>query len=277
MKKYILFAAFFTALIMGCDPATEKDVSLGPLPGAPEFSVAYVPDDSNRVVVTDLSNGNFIRLWTVSEGGNPAKSSLQSDTIYFPKKGAYTITLYISQQGGNGTASSSKNITIPNDAVSACTGPIGLLTGECGEGGKCWKFSNVAGAITVGPTYGSGEWYKSPANGLVASQYDDRYCFTFDGSKFDYQNQGSTVNPFNGYVDEPFTPVPGPFTFSAGTGPNGEDQILLNKGQFMGTRDSYGELNIIRLTETELVIRAPFANAAGDKADGWFEFKFIAD
>lgn len=261
--------------IISCDPQSEKDVVIGPLPGSPDFSIDFVPNDSNRVVVTDLSGDSFIRLWTT--GGNPATSKLQSDTIYYPKKGDYTITLNISQTGGNGTASTTKAITIPKDAQTPCSGAVGLLTGECGEGGKCWKFSSVAGAITVGPTYGSGDWFKSPAGALVASQYDDRYCFTFDGSLFDYKNQGSTVNPFNGYVDEPFTPVAGPFTFSAGTGMNGVDQILLNKGQFMGTRDSYNEIDIVKLTETELVIRAPLAKANGDKADGWFEFKFVAE
>ena len=261
--------------IISCDPQSEKDVVIGPLPGSPNFSIDYVPNDSNRVVVTDLSGDSFVRLWTT--GGNPATSKLQSDTIYFPKKGTYSITLNISQTGGNGTASTPKSVTISKDAQTPCSGAVGLLTGECGAGGKCWKFSSVAGAITVGPTYGSGEWYKSPAGALVASQYDDRYCFTFDGSLFDYKNQGSTVNPFNGYVDEPFTPVAGPFTFSAGTGMNGVDQILLNKGQFMGTRDSYNEIDIVKLTETELVIRAPLAKANGDKADGWFEFKFVAE
>ena len=275
MKNYIILFMLMLVTLISCDPQTEKDVVLGPLPGSPEFTITYVEGDSNRVIVTDPANDHFIRLW--SSAGNPGNSTKQSDTIYFPKKGDYDITLNVSQTGGNGTASNTKKVFIPKDAQTPCSGPVGLLTGECGEGGKCWKFSSVAGAITVGPTYGSGEWFKSPANGLVASQYDDRYCFTFDGSKFEYKNQGSTVNPFNGYADEPFTPVAGGFTFSAGTGQNGADQIILNKGQFMGTRDSYYELDIAKLTETELIIRAPFANASGDKADGWFEFKYVAE
>ncbi len=274
MNKIIVFLLMMVT-ILSCDPQSEKDITLGPLPASPDFAIAFVPNDSNRVVVTDVSTDNFSRLWIT--GGNPTTSKLQSDTIYFPKKGEYSITLNISQTGGNGTASNTKKVIITKDAQTPCSGAVGLLTGECGPGGKCWKFSQVGGAITVGPTYGSGEWFKSPAGGLVPSQYDDRYCFTFDGSNFDYKNQGMTVNPFNGYVDEPFTPLTGPYTFSAGTGQNGADQIILNKGQFMGTRDSYFELDIVKLTETELIIRAPFAKANGDKADGWFEFKFVAE
>ncbi|MCO6461235.1 MAG: hypothetical protein J5I59_07520 [Saprospiraceae bacterium] len=277
MKK-VYFIFLWALVVMSCNPQSDKDITLGPLPQSPEFSVEFLPTDSNKIVVTDLSSGNFIRLWTFSEGSSKGTSNLVSDTIFFPKKGDYTITLYISQTGGNGTASNSKIVHISKDASLPCSGPISLLTGNCSTGGKCWKFSTEAGAITVGETYGASNWYKSPANGLVASQYDDRYCFVFDGFKFDYQNQGFTVNPFSGYVDEPYTPVPGPFIFSPGTGPNGEDQIILTKGQFMGTRDSYSELNIIKLTETELWVRAQFADKNGEKVTpGWFEFKYVAE
>jgi hypothetical protein len=276
MKKYFYFI-LMVSFLQSCTSTSQKDIDLGPLPGKPEFSVEYVPGDSNKVIITDLSQGNFIRLWNI-EGGQPATSTLTSDTIVFSKKGDYNITLYISQSGGNGTAFNSKQVHIANDVTLPCSGTMGLLTGNCGVAGKCWKFSSEAGAITVGETYGASNWYKSPANGLVPSQYDDRYCFEFNGLKFDYQNQGFTVNPFIGYVDEAYTPVPGPFFISTGTGPNGEDQIILTKGQFMGTRDSYSELTIVKLTETELVIRTPFADKNGEKVTpGWFEFKYIAE
>lgn len=268
----VMLTGFFA-----CNPTSEKDVVLGPLPGTPEFSVDFAPDDSNRVVVKDLSGQGFVRLWS-APGANPTTSKLETDTLYFPKKGTYEVTLYISAKGGNGTASASKSIIIPHDAVTPCSGPIGLLTGDCGSAGKCWKFSLEAGAIAVGPTAGSSEWFRSPANGLVPSQYDDRYCFNFDGNVYDYQNQGFTVNPFNGYVDEAYNPVEGPWQFSPGTGANGVDQIILTHGQFVGTRDSYSQLDIVKLTETELVVRTNFATATGDKnTGGWFEFKFVAE
>lgn len=272
---FIVITGLF--IFQGCSP-DNNDINLGPLPPKPDFSIEYVPGDSNKVVVKDLSSDSFVRLWEIGEGGIPATSSLESDTIFFSKKGEYDISLYISQKGGNGTAYNTKKISIPKDVVLPCSGPLGLLTGNCSTTGKCWKFSDVAGAITVGETYGAANWYKSPANGLVASQYDDRYCFVFEGFKFDYRNNGSTVNPFKGYVDEPFIPVSGPFAFSPGTGPNGEDQIILAKGQFMGTMDSYSVLNIIKLTETELIVRAQFADVAGNPVTpGWFEFKYVAD
>lgn len=276
MKNFILLIIGLL-LFQGCSPNSDT-ITLGPLPGKPDFSIQYVPGDSNKVVITDLSSENFVRLWAISDGGTPSKSSLSSDTIFFSKKGEYDITLYVSQKGGNGTAYNTKKVFIPKDVVLPCSGPLGLLTGNCNSAGKCWKFSTVAGAITVGQTYGASNWYSSPANGLVASQYDDRYCFFFEGFKFDYRNNGSTVNPFKGYVDEPYTPIQGPYAFSPGTGPNGEDQIILSKGQFMGTMDSYSVLNIIKLTETELVVRAQFADAAGNPVTpGWFEFKYVAD
>ena len=74
-----------------------------------------------------------------------------------------------------------------------CSGTMGFLTGNCGVAENVGNFFFFGSrCITVGDTYGASNWYKSPVNGLVPSQYDDRYCFEFNGLKFDYQNQGFT-------------------------------------------------------------------------------------
>ena len=67
MNKIIVFLLMMIT-ILSCDPQSEKDVTLGPLPGSPDFTVVFVPNDSNRVVVTDVSSDNFSRLWIT--GGN---------------------------------------------------------------------------------------------------------------------------------------------------------------------------------------------------------------
>lgn len=275
-KSFISYILFLCGMYISCNPVEQDDIKLGPLPAPPDFSFKYVEGDSNRIVVTDLSANSFIRLWS-STGAVPANSTKVSDTLYFAKAGTYAISLYISEKGGNGTSSSSKNVTISQDAETPCTGPVSLLTGECSNTGKCWKFSTVAGAITVGSGYGAGDWYTSPAAGLVASQYDDRWCFLFDGTKFDYRNQGKTVNPWAGYADVNFTPVAGPWTYSIGTGQNGADQILLNPGQFIGTMDSYHVLDVVKLTKDELIVRTPIRDQSSNVVAGWFEFHLVAE
>jgi hypothetical protein len=89
MKKYFYFI-LMVSFFQSCTSTSQKDIDLGPLPGKPEFSVEYVPGDSNKVIITDLSQGNFIRLWNI-EGGQPATSTLTSDTIVFSKKAIITL------------------------------------------------------------------------------------------------------------------------------------------------------------------------------------------
>jgi len=269
MKKISFFFALML-FIAACAPYEPGDISLPALPAPPAFSITFVSGDSNRVVVTDNSTGYFERLWDFG-GGIPAKSVRSLDTIFYPTAGTYTVTLYGSAQGGAGTAQTVKVVNITKDATAQCDPQVGLLTGECEAPGKCWTLSPVAGAVRVGPNPGSSEWYTSPVNGLQAAQYDDRFCFYFDNSHFQYNNNGGTVDPFNGYIVVPFN-APSDLTWfiSKGSGGGGADQIVLPAGAFLGVMDSGPVYDIVSLNENEMVLRSKILNGTG-----WFDLTFV--
>jgi PKD repeat protein len=270
---------FFFILLLGlaaCDPFQSPEIELPAPPNPPTFSVEFLAGDSNTVIVKDLSEGTFSRVWNFGEnenGNTPVKrtSTLETDTVTYQKAGTYTITLHVAASDGGGTAQKSQTITIANDAQLGCSGTVALLTGDCLAAGKCWTFSTAAGAVRVGPTQGDGSWYSSPLNGLQTAQYDDGFCFFADGGVFQYNNNGQTVDPWNGYVPVDFTPPANQtWTFSAGTGEGGKDQIILPTGAFLGVWDDSSLYDILSISENEMVVQTPFL-AGG----GWFELTFV--
>jgi hypothetical protein len=277
MRKQIFFLIAVSIFgLSACAPERDDDFHLPDGPAAPEFSVEMVAGDSNRVVVRDLSGGNFQRLWDLP-GGTPKTSVKELDTILYSKAGDFTITLFVSKADGSGTASASKPISILIDAPVSCSPKMSLLTGECGAGGKCWTFTHAPGAVKVGPTYDDFSWYTSPVDGLQAAQYDDGFCFTFENVVYQNKNSGASVDPWNGYSVKPYDPGVSDFTFLAGTGISGRDQLLIPDDQFMGVWDSDNLLDIISLTETELIVRARQRAQDGTPlAQGWFELVFVA-
>ena len=170
-------------------------------------------------------------------------------------------------------------IPIANTVELPCEGTLALLTG-C-DNQKTWIFSGEAGAISVGPTPGSTEWYSSPVAGLVPEQYDDSYQFTVDGDYF-YENNGGTVNPYEGYVvTELAVPDTLSYLLNPGAGLNGEDQIRLLPDDtgfcwFMGVWDCGPTFDIIELTEDRLVVMAPIQNGDCTNGDGYFTLIFAA-
>ena len=274
-KKIYLIAALGGLVLWNCNPDRDDDIQLPAAPQAPEFSATFVEGDSNRLVITDLSQGNFQRLWDLP-GGTPKTSNKVSDTVFYNKAGQYTITLYVSKSDGSGTPSSYKRVTILRDAPLTCSPKLALLTGDCNPQGKCWTFSHAAGAVKVGPTYDDYSWYSSPENGLQNEQYDDRFCFTFEGLVFQNNNNGASVNPWNGYQPQPYNPGLSDFTFLEGTGISGRDQIILADDQFMGVWDADNVLDVVTLTATELVVRGRQREQNGTpKPEGWFELHFV--
>lgn len=274
MKNLLPIFAFLLTLA-ACAPYEENDILLPDPSGSPIFSVNYLSGDSNRVVVTNLSTGFFDHSFSFP-GGLPTKSKRMTDTIFYTKAGDFVITLFASAEDGSGVSQISSVVKINNDATALCDPMISLLTGNCEAPGKCWIFSRAAEAIRVGPVPGSQEWYKSPVNGLQDAQYDDQFCFYFEGAKFEYKNNGLTVDPWNGYTAVPFTPPANQtWLISKGSGDGGKDQIILPPGAFIGTWDSGPVYDIATLTETELVLRSPLRNQNGTPGTGWFEFTLL--
>ncbi len=264
-----------TLVCWHCAPERDDEFELGPSPLPPSFSVAYVEGDSNRVVISDLSGQSFQRLWDLP-GGTPKVSNRIVDTILYTKAGTYTITLFTSATNGGGSASASKTIDITNDAPLECSPKLALLTGDCGPDGKCWTFTTAGGAVKVGPGYEDFSWYTSPVNGLQETQYDDSFCFTFNDLLFENRNNGQSVNPWNGYQPENYSPGVSEFLFLEGTGTGGRDQIILPDNQFMGVWDADNIMDVIQLEADRLVVRARLRQQNGaPAAEGWFELTFI--
>ena len=150
MHKYIFFLIALAGIaVFSCAPERDDEFNLPPAPDAPQFTVEMVAGDSNRMVIHDLSEGNFQRLWELP-GGTPKTSIKALDTILYTKAGEFVITLFVSKTDGSGTVSSSQKITIVKDAPQACNPKLAKLTGDCGAGGKCWTFTHAAGAVKVG-------------------------------------------------------------------------------------------------------------------------------
>ena len=281
MKK-ILFFSLVALFAISCEPVEVADINLGTPPAAPEFTVDFL--DGNTVVVTDLSSGNFTRIWDFGMNANgdaPLKrtSSDQVDTINYPKQGDYTITLHVSATSGGGTSQSSETINIAQDGTVSCDPVIALLTGDCLPAGKCWTLSQDAGSIKAGPGQGDYSWFTSNANSLAPAQADDSFCFKIDNTSFTYSNSGQTIDPWNGYNPVGYTPPTDHiWSYSPGTGTGGNDQIILSEGSFLGVWDASNVYDIISITANQMIVQSPIINQDGtpQAQGGWFELIFIA-
>ena len=273
MRTQLYISILLLGLIIACDPYVEEDIQLPGLPEAPNISLELDPNNANKVIIRDNSENDFFsRVWE-APGGLPNNSTLAVDTIFYSNAGTYEITLYAAASNGGGTSSITKTISIDQDAPVDCTDFLETLAGGCAETDiKCWKFSYAAGAISVGPVPGSSEWYTSPVDGLQNEQYDDRFCIRFTDFVYDYQNNGQTIDPWNGYIAVNYDPPPANWTLIEGGGENGENRLSLTEGAFIGVWDSGPNYDIATLTETTLVLRSEIVGA-----DGWFELYFEAD
>ena len=89
-----------------------------------------------------------------------------------------------------------------------------------------WQFSTAAGAVKVGPSPYSDEWFSSAVNGLQNAQYDDVYTFHADGS-FTSDYNGLIIDAFLDYSEQVYTCGGADLTFTPGAGSSGEDAFTL--------------------------------------------------
>ena len=194
--------------------------------------------------------------------------------------------LFVGQSCDDGLVSTLNDVVTENcqcegeGAVYGCTDPeacnyeseANVDDGSCcvctvddGASGiyGAWTFSSEAGAIAIGPEPGSSEWYASPEGSLVDFQYDDRWTLTEDGQFF-YDNNGGTMNPFDGYIETSMSVEPSTYSLEVEAGPNGEDVVTIHDlntsiGEtcgWMGVWDSGPQYTIVELTGTRLVLSA---------------------
>ena len=176
--------------------------------------------------------------------------------------------------GGNGFAEGCTDVNAcnydPNAVVDdgSCWQSLGgapaLLIGT-------WKLSPEAGAIAIGPEPGSTEWYSTPQGwqnptsevANIDFQTDDLWTFTPEG-EFIYDNNGSTMNPFDGYIETQMTVEPTAYVLEAGAGLNGNDVFTVDNMNtevaeicgWMGVWDSGPTYTIVELTPSRLVLHA---------------------
>ena len=140
-----------------------------------------------------------------------------------------------------------------------------------------WKFTLNEGAIVVGPTPYSSDWFSSPAGGLQSAQYDDTYTFGPDGTLTTDYN-GSIIDAFADYSEQPYICTGVDFEFLPGGGTSGEDAISLQPGNcscpFIGVTDAGMTYDIVSLTETTLVLHAQGDNASCNPAGLYFTLTF---
>ncbi len=265
--KYSHLLLIPVLLLAACQPWVEPDVELGAAPVA-KFSFQELPGDPNRIIFTDETEGAFTRNWSFGSG---RFSNQQKDTVYFGNAGDYLVTLTVASRGGSAFAENT--VTIAQADPNACSdSTLIFLAGGCTPGDSvAWIFSQVSGAISVGPVQLATEWYTSPLSGLVVDQYDDSWVFYAEENRFQYYNNGLTVDPNQGFTPVPYDPPANQtWSLSLGTGFNGADQIILPAGSFIGTLDSGPVYDIISITKDEMVIIGPFLNGGG-----WFTFYLV--
>ena len=61
-----------------------------------------------------------------------------------------------------------------------------------------WAWSDAPGALSIGPTPNSSDWYSGSLSTLAPAQQDDRWVFHPDG-KFEFLTNGVVTNPFDAY------------------------------------------------------------------------------
>ncbi|MFK7935531.1 MAG: hypothetical protein AB8G22_18600 [Saprospiraceae bacterium] len=273
--KNLTYIAFLLAAF-GCEPTEDIALDLTQLPSAPEISVRQLDDEPNFVEIELMStDGIYDFVWD-APGGNPNFSKERKDTVLYVKAGEYDISVHIAAIGGTGTATNKKTVQIVEDATGICDPVMDLLTGGCES--QCWKLSEAAGSIKVGPSQLSGEWFSS--NEITPEQANDRFCFTAEDFVFVFDDAGEAFLACEGYVGVENYEQPDNISFRMGAASSeyAETQFTFDKeGVFFGTDDSGPFYQIVSIDEEEMIILSPIQPCDGAESPGWFTFTFIAE
>jgi hypothetical protein len=133
MKKIIFISSILTAFIFfSCNPQFDKAPDIGN-PPSDEISVSKI--DNNHYIVSAKTDNGFLFNWNF---GNGQTSTKKTDTVYFPFKGNFNITLIISGKGGTSTATTT--INVPSNDPSIANSPgIKELTNN--GAGQIWVYA----------------------------------------------------------------------------------------------------------------------------------------
>lgn len=276
-NKIFFFFLIVVVSCIACDPYEEDSIDIGMLPEEPTFTATVVADNANKIAIVNTSTGFYNFVWDIEGGlgleGLPNRSTLDSDTITYTSMGTYTITLHAAKVGGNGTSISSQTFIIEENIVVECDEKFEDLTNDCTV--QCWTLSDVAGAVKVGPTQLSGEWFTSGQ--LPPEQADDQWCFDFSDLSWTYNNNGATLSACQGNAIDDAYPIPTGENFNvlpSGASTFSNFKIVLNDGIWMGVEDSGSEYEIVSISDLEMVLLTPLTPCDGSPSPGWFTLTF---
>ncbi len=182
MNRFKISFYFFIScfVLISCDPSLEDKTALGDLP-SPSFDIIE-GSDGNTFTLVNTTPDVFIINWVIEGVGNLEGEEVD---IAINNQGVYLATLTVFNQGGS--ASTTKSITVTEDATNPCEGNLELLT-DCGT--KTWVLAPEAGALHVGPDLIQ-SYYSNSEDEVTerACQFDDEFIFSEDGT-FEYKNNG---------------------------------------------------------------------------------------
>ncbi len=271
-KLLYMLLGFALLCNSACDPYEDEDLADLDLPAAPQMQVSPVEGDGNRFIVSFVDNNYFDWLWDCP-GGTPPVMKAASDTIVYPRAGEYTISLHVSASGGNGSATSSTNVTVAEDLPQLCDGEVALLTGGCTQ--QCWTLSPAAGAVQVGSAPLTSDYFVSTGND--PTQGNDKFCFNFTNEGYLFDDGGETFSACSGYVAIAGYEHPPNATYFLNP-QSGEAQegtvVELSEGSWLAVEDSGPNYEIISITEAELVLSSPINPCPGG-GPGYFTLTLI--
>lgn len=154
----------------------DDQPSIGAALPTASFNVAV---DGNATTFTNTSANADSYMWNFGDGNT---STAESPTHTYASDGSYDVVLTATNADGSATASSTVIIAI-NSVFSAST--------MFGDDAKTWKLAPIAGALKVGSSISSGDWWQNTEEDITgrACTFDDTYTFTKDGA-FDYNTNG---------------------------------------------------------------------------------------
>ena len=150
-----------------------------PLPGAPP-TVSFTHDiNGNEVTFTNTSIDADSYNWDFGDGNT---STDEHPVHTYANDGNYTVKLTAMNANGSNEATASVIIsTMSMFSIDALNG----------GGSKTWKLNPEAGALAVGPTKGSSDWWANTLDDVTtrACTFDDTYTFDNAGN-FSYNTNG---------------------------------------------------------------------------------------
>lgn len=181
MKNIIKSAlALIVIFAMSCEPSVDDKIALGDPPSA-NFEIS-AGDTPNDFTLTNITEGAFFTQWDLGAQGVVEGSNV---SVYFPNMGDYDITM--TTLNANGSASTTKSLTVTQDDAAACQGVIELLSG-CDE--KVWKLAPEEGAIFVGSDLVNSYWFNSESDVSEREcHFNDEYIFRANG-EYEYRTNG---------------------------------------------------------------------------------------